>query len=80
MKYYYNGQKVRTSDNVYTHGILYNGKVIACCGSKALAEKRLSQEINYRNEQMRQCESNPEYLQILKNRFETLKIIELEVK
>lgn len=80
MKYYYKGKKVRTSDNIYTHGVFYNGKVIACCGSEYNALKRLRQEFNYRIEQMRQNQSNPEYLKILEERYETLCIVELEVR
>lgn len=78
MKYYYNGKKVRTSDNVYTHGVYYNGVIIACCGSEYLALKRLHQEFHYREEQMRQNESNPEYAKILEERYQTLCIVKLE--
>ena len=78
MKYYYNGQLVRTSDNIYTYGVFYNGKVIACCGSEYNALKRLHQEFHYREEQMRQNQSNPEFLKILEERFETLCIVKLE--
>lgn len=49
MKYYYNGKKVRTSDNIYTHAIIKGEKVIACCSRYDLAVKRLNQEINYFN-------------------------------
>lgn len=49
MKYYYNGKKVRTSDNLYTHAIIKGEKVIACCSRYDLAVKRLNQEINYFN-------------------------------
>lgn len=53
MKYYYNGVKVRTSQNIYTHAIIRierETKVIACCGCYDLAVKRLNQEINYFNQ------------------------------
>lgn len=79
MKYYYKGQKVRTSDNVYTHGVYYNGKIIACCGSEYLALKRLHQEFHYREEQINQNKNNPEYLKILQERIQTLCIVKLEV-
>lgn len=41
MKFYYNGQQVRTSKtHVYTHGIMgTNGKIISCHGSREAAEK-----------------------------------------
>lgn len=79
MKYYYNGIKVRTSDNAYTHGVYYNGKIIACCGRYDLAVKRLTQEYNYRQEQIRQND-NVEYVKELERRLETLTIVELEVR
>ena len=80
MNYYYKGQKVRTSDRIYTHGILYDSKIIACCSTILLAQKRFIQEVNYRSEQMRQYESNKEYYKILRNRYDSLTIVELEVK
>ena len=45
MKYYYNGIKVRTSDNKYTHAVVVGNSVIACCGRYDLAVKRLNQQI-----------------------------------
>lgn len=80
MTYYYKGQKVRTSDNIYTHGVYYNGKVIACCGSEYLALKRLHQEFHYREEQIEQNQDNPEYLKILYERIQSLCIVVLEAK
>lgn len=60
MKYYYNGKKVRTSDNLYTHAIIKGEKVIACCSRYDLAVKRLNQEINNFNKDIA---SNEKFLQ-----------------
>ena len=40
-KYYIDGKLVRTSERVYTHAVLRNGKVIACSGSLQLAQKEM---------------------------------------
>lgn len=49
MKYYYNGIKVKTSNNTYTHAVVRIGesgtKVIACCSRYDLAVKRLNKKV-----------------------------------
>lgn len=87
--YYYNNQKVRSSENEYTHGIIYNNKVVACCSRYDLALKRLHQEAIYRREQIAsqrryiaehpQCDEHAKsFLNELIRRFDTLHIVELE--
>ncbi|MBO7713188.1 MAG: hypothetical protein J6S85_06430 [Methanobrevibacter sp.] len=92
MKYYYNGIKVRTSNNTYTHGVMYGNKMVACCGSEDLALKRARSEVKYRTEQYIEnkkfAENHPEFmnekaLEWLKSRFElisTIRVVELEVR
>lgn len=46
MKYYINGIKVRTSNNVYTHAVVCGTKILGCCGSYALAQKKMRAESN----------------------------------
>lgn len=58
--YYYNGVKIRTSNNDYTHAVLriYEGGkigVVACCGRYELAVKRLNQEINEYEKEIKVC-------------------------
>lgn len=54
MKYYYNGQLIRTSKTrTYTHAVLYNGKCRACSGSYELARKALAQCQSYTTEAIR---------------------------
>lgn len=50
MKYYYNNQKLRTSDNTYTHAVVTidandNVNLWCCCGRYDLAIKRYNTEI-----------------------------------
>ena len=48
--YYYNNQKLRTSNNIYTHALISmkDGQIClwACCGRYDLALKRYNQELN----------------------------------
>ncbi|MBQ2895041.1 MAG: hypothetical protein IJE92_05940 [Clostridia bacterium] len=48
MKFYYNGQLVRTSKtHTYTHAVIDgNGKARACASSFELAQKALARELN----------------------------------
>lgn len=50
MKYYYKNQKLRTSDNVYTHAVVTidendHANLWCCCGRYDLALKRYNTEI-----------------------------------
>lgn len=52
MKYYYKNQKLRTSDNVYTHAVVTidendHANLWFCCGRYDLALKRYNTEIAY---------------------------------
>lgn len=92
MKYYYNGIKVRTSDNKYTHAVVIGNSVVACCGREDLAIKRAHQEVINRtkNYMSSKCwfekhpqELTPERAEWLKRSFEligTIRVVELEVK
>lgn len=44
-KYFYNGKLVRTSEHEYTHGVLVNGKVVACRPSYEKAHNVITSEI-----------------------------------
>lgn len=48
MKYYYNGQLVRTSDHVYTHAVIdtKTGKAIACRNGAEAAEAAKNAELS----------------------------------
>ena len=46
-KYYLNGKLVRTSYNNYEYAITFNGRLIACCGDEAKAQKRFNSEVSY---------------------------------
>ena len=47
MKYFLNNKLVRTSYNNYEFAITFNGRLIACCGDYAKAQKRYSSDYNY---------------------------------
>ena len=87
--YYYNGEKVRTSNNQYTHAVVIGKTVIACCSRYDLAIKRAKSEYSYRLEQIQSLErsynENPSedlrnYIENRKNLLETIKVVELEIK
>lgn len=92
MKYYYNGIKIRTSDNVYTHAVIRGEKVIACCGRKDLADKRARNEIVYQTKRYMDIENyfeqhseqkTQKVIDWLKRQSElnmSIKVVELEIR
>ena len=81
MTYYYNGIKVRTSNNYYAYGVYYGGRIIAFCGRYDLALKRFTQEYNYRQRQFKNYKTyNAEIAKELEERLKSLAIVELEVR
>lgn len=56
MKYYIDGKLVRTSKTrTYTHAVLFDDEVVACCGSYLLANKELDRRLAHL------CAANRDY-------------------
>lgn len=57
MKFYYNGKLVRTSkSHEYSHGVLHNGKVVSCHGSRELAFKEMTSRISRADARIQACQ------------------------
>lgn len=56
MKFYYNGELVRTSKtHEYSHGVLHNGKVVSCHAGRDLAVKAMNSRISQAESRIRDC-------------------------
>lgn len=88
MKYYYNGNLVRTSKNEYHFGLLRNGVCIKCSKTRKGCESEITSEVNFSKRQIAYLEKNlnkdvhnKEYLEDHLNFVNNTKweIVELEV-
>lgn len=89
MKYYYNGNLVRTSKNEYHYGLLRNGACIKCSKERKGCEAEITSEMNFARKQASFYEKNlnknenyKEYLEEQLNFINNTKweIVELEVR
>ena len=68
MKYYYMGQLVRTSNNIYKYGLLRDGKIISCSKGREGLERELRKQVKQYEKDIAFCQ-DPKNAAMIKEAF-----------